>query len=188
MPRQFKIHIMKKWLYSGLLSLGFLSACSAETALQHNNPKISRTSQSEQTTGKKVLNGYYGLKNALVSGNAAEVASKAKLFSELLQTANADDLTDKQKKALNTWKPVLLTVSNKIAGNDDLKQQRILFAELSESMISFIKTYGLDKGTQAYVQYCPMKKAQWLSDKKEIENPYYGSEMLSCGKITETLK
>jgi hypothetical protein len=31
-----------------------------------------------------------------------------------------------------------------------------------------------------------MKKAYWLSRGKEIENPYYGSAMLSCGKIVET--
>lgn len=179
---------MKKWIYSGLLSLSFLSACSAETALQHSGSGISYSSNDEQTTGKQLLNGYYGLKNALVNSDAAEVVSKAKLFSGLLENATTNNLSDKQKKALNTWKPVLLASSNKIAASNDLKQQRILFAELSESMISFIKAYGLDKGERVYVQYCPMKKAQWLSDKQVIENPYYGSEMLSCGKITETLK
>ncbi|RYF85874.1 MAG: DUF3347 domain-containing protein, partial [Chitinophagaceae bacterium] len=38
-----------------------------------------------------------------------------------------------------------------------------------------------------YVQYCPMKKATWLSSEKQIRNPYYGSSMLTCGEVTETL-
>lgn len=39
-----------------------------------------------------------------------------------------------------------------------------------------------------YYQYCPMKKAYWLSMEKEIKNPYYGSSMLTCGKVIETKK
>ncbi|RYF87461.1 MAG: DUF3347 domain-containing protein, partial [Chitinophagaceae bacterium] len=37
-----------------------------------------------------------------------------------------------------------------------------------------------------YLQYCPMKKASWLSSEKQIRNPYYGSSMLTCGEVTET--
>ncbi|RYF82932.1 MAG: DUF3347 domain-containing protein, partial [Chitinophagaceae bacterium] len=36
--------------------------------------------------------------------------------------------------------------------------------------------------------YCPMKKALWLSNEKAIKNPYYGSAMLTCGKVTETIE
>jgi hypothetical protein len=41
--------------------------------------------------------------------------------------------------------------------------------------------------TTLYEQYCPMKKATWLSETAAIKNPYYGSQMLTCGKTTETL-
>jgi hypothetical protein len=44
-----------------------------------------------------------------------------------------------------------------------------------------------DKVNQpVYYQYCPMKKAYWLSKEKDIKNPYYGSSMLTCGKVAET--
>jgi hypothetical protein len=32
-----------------------------------------------------------------------------------------------------------------------------------------------------------MKKATWLSETNAIKNPYYGKQMLTCGKTTETL-
>ena len=32
-----------------------------------------------------------------------------------------------------------------------------------------------------------MKKAYWVSQESEIKNPYYGSSMLSCGKVIEKL-
>ena len=31
------------------------------------------------------------------------------------------------------------------------------------------------------------KGAYWLSDIEEIENPYFGDEMLKCGETRETL-
>jgi hypothetical protein len=39
-----------------------------------------------------------------------------------------------------------------------------------------------------YEAYCPMKKASWLSSEKVIKNPYYGSAMLTCGSVRDTLK
>jgi hypothetical protein len=32
------------------------------------------------------------------------------------------------------------------------------------------------------------KGANWLSKEILIKNPYYGSQMLSCGKTVETIK
>jgi hypothetical protein len=31
------------------------------------------------------------------------------------------------------------------------------------------------------------KGANWLSLENKVKNPYYGSRMLSCGKVVETL-
>lgn len=46
--------------------------------------------------------------------------------------------------------------------------------------------------TPIYYQFCPManngKGANWLSKENVVKNPYYGSMMLSCGKVTETIK
>jgi hypothetical protein len=43
-----------------------------------------------------------------------------------------------------------------------------------------------------YYQNCPMynkgKGANWLSKDNAIKNPYYGKEMLTCGKTIETIK
>jgi hypothetical protein len=43
-----------------------------------------------------------------------------------------------------------------------------------------------------YYQYCPMankgKGANWLSMENKIKNPYYGTQMLTCGKVLETIQ
>jgi hypothetical protein len=53
-------------------------------------------------------------------------------------------------------------------------------------MFELVKGLKLNTNT-LYEQYCPMKKATWLSESAAIKNPYYGSQMLTCGKTTETL-
>ena len=43
-----------------------------------------------------------------------------------------------------------------------------------------------------YYDHCPMyndgKGGDWISKESSIKNPFYGSQMLTCGKIVETLK
>jgi hypothetical protein len=43
-----------------------------------------------------------------------------------------------------------------------------------------------------YKQYCPMAfsntGAYWLSESKEIRNPYFGDKMLKCGRIVSEIK
>jgi hypothetical protein len=43
-----------------------------------------------------------------------------------------------------------------------------------------------------YVAYCPMANnnegANWLSNDKEIKNPYFGDKMLRCGSVKETIQ
>ena len=43
-----------------------------------------------------------------------------------------------------------------------------------------------------YYNNCPMfndgKGANWLSKESAVKNPYYGSQMMTCGKTVETIK
>ncbi|EKF53808.1 hypothetical protein I215_15663, partial [Galbibacter marinus] len=40
-----------------------------------------------------------------------------------------------------------------------------------------------------YQQFCPMYDggSAWLSLSKDIKNPYYGSQMLNCGKVQKEI-
>ena len=46
-----------------------------------------------------------------------------------------------------------------------------------------------DKVNQpVYYQYCPMKKAYWLSKEEKVINPYFGSAMLTCGEVKQVIE
>jgi hypothetical protein len=86
---------------------------------------------------------------------------------------------------------LLASLAAKITAADDLEIQRSLFAQLSNEMIAKMKHTGLQSG-EVYVEFCPMalndKGAFWLSNQKQIKNPYYGESMLDCGEVKEILR
>jgi hypothetical protein len=101
------------------------------------------------------------------------------------QTINT--LNNSVKKEENfAQKAELLKATEKLykAGNN-LDKQRAAFNDVSTIMWHLVKDSETVNGS-VYYQYCPMKKAWWLSREKEIKNPYYGSAMLTCGNVAET--
>jgi Cu(I)/Ag(I) efflux system membrane fusion protein len=90
------------------------------------------------------------------------------------------DVTDKMNDHLR-----------QIQSSVDIEGQRKEFSNLSNEFYKALKIFGL-KGKTAYYQFCPMafneKGAFWLSASKEIRNPYYGDQMLTCGEVKEVIK
>jgi len=126
-----------------------------------------------------VLNNYYAIKDALVNSNPAAAAASAAGFIKAL------NVTDDQavKKDIRI---MLLSDAVDISRSHDIQTQREKFTSLSDNMVSLAKLSRLS-ASPVYQQYCPMKKASWLSSSKAIKNPYYGNAMLTCGSLKETL-
>jgi hypothetical protein len=134
-----------------------------------------------------LLDKYYAIKNALVAGDAAAASKHAADFAAALSAVHASDAGTKEASLFASLKPSLAAESAKISGTKDIARQREAFAVLSQQMISLARGAKLsDKAV--YVDYCPMKKSSWLSAEQAIRNPYYGSSMLTCGKVTDTLQ
>ncbi|CCH57666.1 hypothetical protein BN8_p06874 (plasmid) [Fibrisoma limi BUZ 3] len=130
------------------------------------------------------LTAYYSVKDALVATDAAKAKTQAATLTAALGKVDAAKLSAADKKALATAK----TYAAAISKTTDVDDQREQFEKLSTSMISLAKA---TKPGKAYVQYCPMaaegKGASWLSDKREVRNPYYGDKMLKCGSVKEEI-
>ena len=135
---------------------------------------------AQKNVKTQLLHSYYDIKNALVAGNANTASIKAE---EFLKTLNEIDT-----KIINeATRDALLKDAGHISESKDIKQQREHFATFSTNMYNLIKSVKLTD-QPVYYAYCPMKKSYWLSDAPAIKNPYYGSSMLTCGKVTETIK
>ena len=74
--------------------------------------------------------------------------------------------------------------------SDDINEQRNHFKELSIAITSAVQMYGI--GQVVYNQFCPMaddnKGAYWLSNDKNVLNPYFGSAMIACGSVKQVIE
>ena len=133
----------------------------------------------------KLLNEYYSIKDALVNSNATEAARAAKELSVAVNNLPAESTGANKGQEYKALQKKISSAANNIAAGKDLVKQRGSFQELSESVITLVKKQK--QGSPAYIMYCPMKKAYWISQVEQVKNPYYGNSMLTCGNITETL-
>ncbi|MBK6821408.1 MAG: DUF3347 domain-containing protein [Saprospiraceae bacterium] len=151
--------------------------------------KPTETSQAVNQL-KSIFDNYFALKDALVKSDGKLASSIAK---ELLSNINAVNMTKLATDEHAIWMKVMKDLAfdaEHIANTKDASHQRDHFMSLSKNMYALIKVSKTE--TPTYYQFCPMandgKGANWLSKESAIKNPYYGSQMLSCGKTVETIK
>jgi hypothetical protein len=148
----------------------FLTVALIATALVQTSFGQDKTSD--------ILAQYYAIKDALVIGNASLANTKAIAF---VKTVADDAAVPEVSRA------AVIKDAAKIAATKDLKKQREYFSSFSDQMFELAKSTKLNK-EPVYKAYCPMAKGSWLSSSSAIKNPYYGSAMLTCGKVVETIK
>ncbi|UQD55159.1 DUF3347 domain-containing protein [Flavobacterium sp. K5-23] len=139
---------------------------------------------------KAVYDNYFLLKEALVKTDGKE---SSRVSKDLLASLNAVQMDKLAMDVHMVWMKTMKQLkedADHISDTEDIKHQRDHFMTLSKNMYEMVKVSKLD--TPTYYQFCPManggKGANWLSKDSAIKNPYYGSQMLSCGKTVETLK
>ena len=121
-----------------------------------------------------LLNSYLAIKNALVLSDQKTAKAAITEFQKKITA----EKTFSQKKDLQI-------AIDKMANVNSLEKERAAFNEVSTLFWKVVKSADM-ASTPVYYQYCPMKKAYWLSTEKDIKNPYYGASMLTCGKVVET--
>lgn len=139
---------------------------------------------------KAIFQNYFAIKDALIKtdGNTASIKAK-----DLLTAINAVKMEKLATEEHTIWMKVMKELAfdaEHIADTKEASHQRDHFTTLSKNMYDLIKVSKQE--TPTYYQHCPMyndgKGADWLSKENAVKNPYYGSQMLSCGKTVETIK
>ena len=133
---------------------------------------------------------YFSLKDALIKSDSKNAAEQANEFIASIDLIKYEKLNTAEQDAWVKVKHILNEDAMHISSSLKIEQQRNYFTSLSKNMYVLIKATKLE--TTIYVQHCPManegKGADWLSKESIIKNPYFGSQMLNCGKTVETIK
>lgn len=153
---------------------------------------LSATIANAQTnTGiNKVLSAYIQLKDALVKSDGTSSSNASKTLLIAIQEVNMSELnTDTHAQ----WTKVVNDLkedAEHISETKEITHQRDHFMSLSKNLYAVIKVSKSEM--PIYYQFCPMankgKGANWLSLENKIKNPYYGNQMLTCGKVVETIQ
>ena len=172
---------MKKIIFIAALSI---FSC---TAFAQSSDSNLQQSETKKLSISKLLDAYYGIKDALVSGNSLQAKTNAVAFNQTLKSFDATSLNTEGKASFVSLQSKIATDVQAIVDSKKIEDQRTVFASLSLNMWEMLKSEN-KLAQPAYQQYCPMKKSYWISNSTSIKNPYFGNQMLTCGKTTETIK
>ena len=125
---------------------------------------------------KKLLVDYLAIKDALASDDETAAKGAIAIFQN-----------DLKAQPSFSQKAILLKGTEKFGNAKGIEKQREAFEAISPAMWEVTKV-STSLGQPAFYQYCPMKQAYWISGSAEIKNPYYGAQMLTCGKVVESKK
>ncbi|WP_144602676.1 efflux RND transporter periplasmic adaptor subunit [Algoriphagus algorifonticola] len=137
----------------------------------------------------QVADAYFKVKNGLVSD---QLNQSQKDLTEVKKAVSQVDMKLIEGKAHDSWMKVQAQL-NAAVGNmekaSSIDEARKGFSNLSEAVLEMTELFGLNKEA-VYKDYCPMafgnQGAFWLSERKDITNPYFGASMLTCGEVKQT--
>ena len=154
------------------------------------NPSVNTQKVSEANSVEGIMDSYLKLKNALADDNGKDAANAGKEIVSALKGLDKSRINAGRSQELSEITENAVEHAEHIGANaGNIEHQREHFESLSQDIYDMVKITGSEK--KLYYTHCPMyndnKGANWLSETKEIRNPYLGKEMLECGTIKEEL-
>ena len=155
---------------------------------------IEKNSGAFNQSYQKLMTSYYSLKDALVASDTVKANAASKelgVFADSLQLSEiSGDSTGMIRETAKTFTGTISGSAQALSKEATLDAKRKEFEMISDALWSLTRTVKYD-GEKVYYQYCPMafnnKGAYWLSNQSVIRNPYFGDEMLECGKVEDSV-
>lgn len=203
---------MKNIITATAIAAATLTACNSDTKTsetqemaEHGNMMDSgmnhmdgdhpdgadHTAMMENSSMNTVMNAYFQVKNALANDDAKAAATAGNEVASAITNVDVAGFSAEQKKMYEEVKTDIKEHGEHIGTNGDkIAHQREHFETLSKDLYDLVKVSGTSQ--TMYYTHCPMynnnKGANWLSEVKEIRNPYLGKKMPDCGTVTEEMK
>lgn len=175
------------------------TACNSNSNTSRSDKSADPTTSQTTVTAENgqgnsgindLVSAYLQLKNALANDNSSDAASASNNISESLKKVDVNSLTAEEKNMYQDVAEDMKEHAEHIAANaDNITHQREHFETMSKDLYDLVKVAKADR--TLYKDFCPMynnnKGGMWLSESKEIKNPYMGKEMPRCGEVQEEI-
>jgi len=134
-----------------------------------------------------LVENYLGMKNALTRDDLDETRVYFREFAEEVRSSSEMNNHEEHANQHADHHQAMVTAVNEAEKTTDIEAFRTAFKKISAELITAIENQGYE-GT-LFKQYCPMYQggSTWISSSETIENPFYGSQMHSCGETVEEL-
>ncbi len=157
------------------------------------NEKIYRLDTPKEFVAQlnTLLTSYLKMKDDFFAADSDKASEQAKGILKNLEKVNMELVKGDAHMYWMKRAKIIKEKAKVIADADNIDTQRRAFKPLSETMIEVFKSFGLESET-IYVQFCPMfddnQGAFWISTQKQIQNPYYGDLMPTCGDTKDSIQ
>lgn len=179
-------------LSAGLYSCQNNTPAATETAAAAPQALQAPYTQQYYDSLGRVMDAYHQLSAALVKSDTSAASSAAILLKQHVDSLPVQ-LLQMDSARLAGIAGITGSISAELAGllgEKDIEGKRGEYQMVSDMLYDLIKATGY-KGHTVYRQYCPMafddKGAYWLSETRNIVNPYFGDKMLECGSTNDSL-
>tara|TARA_R110000765_G_scaffold9911_2_gene30810 strand:+ start:2010 stop:2618 length:609 start_codon:yes stop_codon:yes gene_type:complete len=159
-----------------------------QDAMMDNKSDVSEkmTSNGSDMKAEIILSDYFELKDALVADDTKKAAESG---SKLVVAFKEFDMSVYSEEEQSELKDIVedATEHAEHISESPMDHQREHFKILSKDVTDMVAITGTEN--TLYQQFCPMydKGSAWLSASNEVKNPYYGSKMLTCGKVQKEI-
>jgi hypothetical protein len=137
----------------------------------------------------------------LISASAFAQGNSDRIIFHYLKLSAALSKSDLKQSKLQAEKLVKQSLESPFKGlhassellkkSGNLEQIRQAFSPFSDTLAVLISTGKIAPAESLFLVHCPMafqdRGADWISDKPKVINPYFGDEMLHCGKVKSTI-
>ncbi|MGJ1263662.1 DUF3347 domain-containing protein [Sphingobacterium spiritivorum] len=182
-----------------LLAPLLLMACQSGTTSNKSHPEDSASSlkdtleaYSAETSGtdssSSVVTAYLDLGKSLYIQDQDKIMKAANFFAQILKIQHQDETNVNSREDI---KDILENTTENIQhildSKDNLIHQREHYEIISQDIYDYIKLVGIQHTLYKFDCKLSSKPQTWLSDTREVQNPYLGIEKKVCGTLTETL-
>ena len=133
-------------------------------------PQTSKTPAAGTAMPSSIVDPYLKIQSALASDSVEGVK------------ANAGDIAT-AASALGAPAMKIDMAAIQLASFAELEDARVKFGVLSEAIDTYMTGLHLTPPEGVKVAYCPMARKPWMQQAETIANPYYGTQMLTCGSF-----
>jgi hypothetical protein len=146
-----------------LAALVIASACAPA-------PQTGNTPNPGSAMSRTIVDPYLKIQQALANDSVDGVRQNA---GEIATAATA----------LGAPAMKIDTAAVQLAAATQLADAREKFGLLSDAIDAYMTSLHLTPPEGVKVAMCPMVNKPWMQEGSAIANPYYGSEMLTCGSF-----